>query len=107
MRTDTIIAVDFDGTLCENCWPDIGEPNCKLIDQLAYYHDIGAAKLILWTCREGELLDKAVAWCEERGLFFDAVNNNIPESIEKYGNNCRKISADIYNADQATRPFWF
>ena len=103
MRTDTIIAVDFDGTLCENCWPDIGEPNYKLIDQLSYYHYSGA-KLILWTCREGELLDKAVAWCEERGLFFDAVNDNIPESIEKYGNNCRKVSADIYIDDRSVNP---
>ena len=65
------------------------------------------AKLILWTCREGELLDKAVAWCEERGLFFDAVNDNIPESIEKYGNNCRKVSADIYIDDRSFKPVWF
>ena len=105
MRKGTIIAVDFDGTLCKNCWPDIGEPNYELIDYLRNCHYSGV-KLILWTCREGELLDKAVAWCEERGLFFDAVNDNIPESIEKYGNNCRKVSADIYIDDRADGPFW-
>ena len=26
MRANKIIAVDFDGTLCENNWPEIGEP---------------------------------------------------------------------------------
>ena len=29
-----IIAVDFDGTLCENKWPEIGEPNTELIGYL-------------------------------------------------------------------------
>ena len=28
---EQIIAVDFDGTLCENKWPEIGEPNTNLI----------------------------------------------------------------------------
>ena len=29
-----IIAVDFDGTLCENEWPEIGMPNEELIEYL-------------------------------------------------------------------------
>ena len=106
MKNGIIIAVDFDGTLCKNCWPDIGEPNYELIDYLMDCHYSGA-KLILWTCREGELLDKAMEWCEEMGLLFDAVNDNIPESIEKYGSNCRKVSADIYIDDLSAKPFWF
>ena len=52
MKNGIIIAVDFDGTLCKNCWPDIGEPNHKLIDYLMECYFNGA-KLILWTCREG------------------------------------------------------
>ena len=106
MKNGIIIAVDFDGTLCKNCWPDIGEPNYELIDYLRDCHYSGA-KLILWTCREGELLDKAMEWCEEMGLLFDAVNDNIPESIKKYGGNCRKVSADIYIDDLSAKPFWF
>lgn len=57
-------------------------------------------KLILWTCREGALLDEAVLWCLNRGLKFDAVNDNLPEDIEKYGNNCRKVNADVYLDDK-------
>ena len=52
-------------------------------------------KLILWTCREGEPLEKAVKWCECYGLTFDAVNDNLPETIEKYGTNPRKIYCDF------------
>ena len=64
-----IIAVDFDGTLCENKWPDIGEPNIKLIDYLKKRQEDGD-KLVLWTCRTGEYLSDAVCWCLEKGVRF-------------------------------------
>ena len=93
------IAVDFDGTLCENDWPMIGEAHDELILWLRRRRLMGD-KLILWTCREGALLDEAVLWCLNRGLKFDAVNDNLPEEIEKYGNNCRKVNADVYLDDK-------
>ena len=55
-----IIAVDFDGTLCENKWPEIGEPNTELIGYLIMMQKTVGAKIILWTCRIGEMLDRAV-----------------------------------------------
>lgn len=62
---EQIIAVDFDGTLCENKWPEIGEPNTNLIGYLIEMRKSFGAKIILWTCRVGEMLDKAVNWCSE------------------------------------------
>ncbi len=96
---DKIIAVDFDGTLCENKWPLIGEPNTGLITYLKASQKMGD-KIILWTCREGEHLKQAVQWCQSFGLIFDAVNDNVPESIEVYGTNCRKVTADMYIDDK-------
>ena len=61
-------------------------------------------KLILWTCRAGEALESAIAWCGEQDLFFDAVNDNLPEIVEKYGNNSRKIMCDYYIDDRALLP---
>lgn len=55
-----IIAVDFDGTLCFSKWPELGEPNKPLIEYLKSWRNQGN-KLILWTCRAGEALDKAVS----------------------------------------------
>ena len=101
----TIIAVDFDGTLCDGCWPDIGEPNLKLIGELIYRRSLGN-KLILWSCRAGEQLKQAVEWCNSYGLIFDAVNDNIPEIVEKYGSNSRKITADIYIDDKSEKPWY-
>lgn len=95
-----IIAVDFDGTLCENKYPKIGEPNRKLIGIIKNFQKRGD-KFILYTCREGLLLDEAVAWCKQMQLNFDAVNENLPEHIKAYGNDCRKIFADEYWDDKA------
>ncbi len=99
-RKYTIYAIDFDGTLCESIWPEIGEPNMALIEHLKKRRRQGN-KIILWTCRVGERLQEAVDWCKGYGLEFDAVNENLPEMIEKYGNDSRKIFADCYFEDKS------
>ena len=96
-----IIAVDFDGTLCENKWPEIGAPNKRLIAYLIKRQKNGD-KLILWTCRVDDMLQKAVKWSEERGLIFDAVNKNLPEIIKSFGSDTRKIFANEYIDDRNT-----
>ena len=100
-----VIAVDFDGTICRNKWPDIGEANDGLIEWLKNCRKNGD-KLILYTCREGDLLRAAVMWCKARDLDFDAINDNLPERVEQYGSNCRKISADIYLDDRAVGVYY-
>jgi hypothetical protein len=94
-----IYAIDFDGYLCTNAWPEIGEPNMEIINHFRGLKEMGH-KLILWTCREGEMLQKAIDWCAEQGLYFDAHNENLPELIDQYGNDCRKIGADYYCDDK-------
>lgn len=98
-----IIAVDFDGTLCYSDWPALGDPNVRLISYLRNWRDQGN-KLILWTCRAGEALEDAIRWCHEQQLEFDAINDNLPEIVEMYGNNSRKITCDYYIDDRALLP---
>lgn len=93
-----IYAVDFDGTLCSEAWPDIGEPNRELISFLLGEKRNGA-ELILWTMREGELLQNAVEWCKGHGLVFDAVNDNLERAKREWNNNPRKVYADVYIDD--------
>ena len=93
-------AVDFDGTLSFGPWPGVGPANTKVINFLLQRKAKGD-KLILWTCRADEALDAAILWCHEQGLDFDSVNDNLPEVVEKYGVNSRKISCDYYIDDKA------
>lgn len=95
-----VFAVDFDGTLSFGKWPECGPANEGLIDFLNKRRQLGD-KIILWTCREGANLDLAVEWCQNKGLNFDAVNDNLPDVIEKYGGNSRKVSCDFYIDDRA------
>lgn len=95
-----VIAVDFDGTLCENKYPKIGKMKKNTLIRL-YIAQLNGAKVILWTCRTGELLEEAVEWCKDHGIVFDAINENLPERIKMFGGDCRKISADEYWDDKA------
>ena len=100
------VAVDFDGTLCEFAFPDIGKRTQKhkdLMMNLIQLRDNGH-KLILWTNRgdnkEYSVLTEAIKWCKERGLEFDAVNKNL-STQKKLSGYSPKIMADIYIDDKA------
>lgn len=95
-----IIAIDYDGTLALNSYPQAGDPNWPVIEA-AKIEKAGGSQLILWTCREGEELDVAIEACREWGLEFDAVNDNLPRMKEAWGNNPRKIFANEYWDDRA------
>ena len=98
------IAVDFDGTIVEHRYPRIGEEipfataTLKMLTNERH-------RLILWSVREGKLLEEAVEWCRKWELEFDAVNENLPEIIERYGSDGRKIYADVYIDDKSCFPW--
>lgn len=94
-----IIAVDFDGTIVEHIYPQIGNeiPFAtttirKLIEE---QHQV-----VLWTVRKGKLLEEAVNWCKERGVEFYAVNKNFPEEVVEGNDGFCKINADIFIDDR-------
>ena len=95
-----IIAVDFDGTLCEHMYPEIGNAKNDIIDKLIDLQLQRKIKLILWTCRDGIMLEKAVEWCKQKGLFFDAVNDDLPEIKASFTYKSHKVYADIYLDDR-------
>ena len=74
------ICVDFDGTLVDHRYPEIGAPVPGAVTWLKKLHRHGA-KLILFTMRSntsegGNLLLKAVQFCEENGIILYGVNRN-------------------------------
>ena len=94
------IAIDFDGTIVEHRYPRIGK---EIPFAIATLKQLQTERhlLVLWTVREGKLLDEAVDFCRKRGLEFYAVNANHPE--EEVRNDmtspCRKVVADLYFDD--------
>lgn len=104
LNGNMIYAVDLDGTLSLGAmWPEIGKPNELLFDYLKKQKAEGG-RIILYTCRNGKHLEDAVKFCKENGLEFDTVNENLPELIEAYEGDTRKINADIYFDDKAINP---
>ena len=95
-----IIAVDFDGTIVEHKYPTIGPELPFAIETLIKLKEEGH-RLILWTVREGKLLDEAVNFCLKRGLEFYAINRDYPEE-EKGRNNhySRKLKVDLWIDDR-------
>lgn len=93
------IAVDFDGTIVEHRYPRIGEEipfaveTLKLLQQEKH-------RLILWSVREGELLDEAIEWCRARGLEFYAANKDYPEEERDHQGFSRKLKADLFIDDR-------
>ena len=94
------IAVDFDGTIVEHRYPQIGEEIPFAIETLKMLIK-DKHRLILWSVREGELLDEAVEWCRQRGVEFYAVNRDYPEEEKEKNNHfSRKLKADLFIDDR-------
>ena len=83
------IAIDFDGTVyIDNKFDRTAQKYLKKIKEIGCI-------LILWTCRTGTELDKAIRICREAGIVFDYINEYpLRESYPK-------INADFYVDDKA------
>lgn len=99
-----IVAVDFDGVLCEDEFPKIGDPHYVVIQLVREIMDAGH-EVVLWTSRADRRLREAVEWCEDYGLHFDAVNENAPSNRARYEaeypDGTRKVYADVYLDDKS------
>jgi len=92
-----IIAIDFDGTIVENKFPQIGalKPHAKEV--INHLHDRLGAKIIIWSCRTlRPELNAATDFLKKNGIRYDAINVNyfIPFP------NHPKVYADIYIDDR-------
>lgn len=106
MNKQLTIAVDFDGTLCEYAFPDIGTQSSEQIELMNLLIQLkqNGHKLILWTNRgdneQYKSLSNAIDWCKQKGLEFDAINENLPNQ-KKLSGYSPKIMADYYIDDKA------
>jgi hypothetical protein len=93
------IAVDFDGTIVEHQYPEIGKEIMFAFETLRALKEQGH-QLILWTYRSGKELDDAVEYCRRNGIEFYAINASYPEEVFDEDYDSRKIDADIFIDDR-------
>ena len=96
-----VYAIDFDNTIAYTQYPKIIKPLKYAVEVLQYLSKDPKSILILWTCREKEDLQDALNWLEVHDIHFDYVNENCKELMELYGNDTRKIGADVYIDDKS------
>lgn len=101
------LAIDFDDTVAHNDYPAIK----GLLDGAKEYinrlHDDGHY-LIIWTCRCGNPQYMAEHFLYENGIRYHNINRHNPKAMLQYGNDTRKIWADVYIDDKNlhTLPAW-
>lgn len=76
MRDQTkIIGIDFDGTIVEHKFPQVGAPVPGALDVMKALQAQGH-KLILFTMRSRESLQDAVTYLEDNGIKLFGINEN-------------------------------
>ena len=98
------IAIDFDGTIVGDDYPDIKELKPYVKRVINKIKEIGG-EIIIWTCRCGKQLDECIKFLEANNIPYDAINENHKDLKRKFNNDTRKIGADIYIDDKAKNIF--
>lgn len=103
-----IIAIDFDGTIVEDCFPKIGNLKPGAKDAINDMNEAGHT-IIIWTCRSGINLLNAIEFLAKEGIGYHHINQSCPENVKLYGCDTRKVYADIYVDDKGLiqLPDWF
>ena len=99
MESPLKIAIDFDGTIVEHKYPEIGKEIMFAFQTLRALQEQGH-QLILWTYRTGKELDDAVEYCRRNGIEFYAINSSYPEEVFDEDYDSRKIDADLFIDDR-------
>ncbi len=105
-----IIAIDFDGTIVEDCFPEVGKmiPGAKEVINELYAE---GNKIIIWTSRSGIALARAIEWLVKSGIRYHHINESCPDNLKEYGGkDTRKVFADIYIDDKGLinlPPDWY
>ncbi|MCM8536578.1 MAG: hypothetical protein NE334_11630 [Lentisphaeraceae bacterium] len=94
-----LIAIDFDGTCVEEKYPAIGREKAGCSQTLKALVRRNH-KLILWTCREGDKLQEAVEWFEDREILLVGINET-PLRDDFREERGRKAFANLYIDDKA------
>jgi hypothetical protein len=93
------LSIDFDNTIVEEIYPDIGPLRDNAREVINTLYNEGHT-IIINSCRSGIYEAAMEVFLIENEINFSWINCNTPDQIREYGRDCRKISADIYIDDK-------
>jgi len=93
------LSLDFDGTIVYNAYPKIGKLKPNVVEVIQKLYQEGY-KIIISTCRAGIYEGHCYQFCKKHNIPYHFINSNLPEDIQYFGQDCRKISAGIYIDDK-------
>jgi hypothetical protein len=102
-KKSLIFGIDFDGTVVENTFPQIGSPYPGAVETLKELHEQGH-RIIIWTCRTGQTLEEMRSWLHNNAIHYDAINDDV-KSTKIWLKGNRKVFADYYLDDRSWPPF--
>lgn len=102
-----VLAIDFDGTIAEVSFPEVGAIRKDAAMYIRKLYDEGHY-IIINTCRSGHAEGLAEEFLKYHMIPYHYINSNLPELIVEYKQDCRKISADYYIDDKCIMglPSW-
>ena len=93
------ISIDFDGTIVDEAFPGVGKMKPKANVFINKLYDQGC-KILINTCRTGSYEGDAENFLKRMNISYHYINCNLPQSIEYFKQDCRKLSADVYIDDK-------
>lgn len=93
------LCIDFDGTIVYSDYPKIGKLKPNAVEVINRLYN-GGYKIIINTCRAGIYEGYCYQFLKKHNIQYHYINSNLPEDIEFFKQDCRKISADIYIDDK-------
>lgn len=97
MSKKKTVAIDFDGTIVENIFPEIGAIKKNVVDKMKEWYEQGHT-IIIWTCRTDQYAEGARKFLDDNEIPYHYFNENPTSPL---GDWCRKIFADVYLDDRA------
>lgn len=98
------IAVDFDGAIAAENYPNIGALIIKAKKYMNKWYDQGHT-VIVNTCRSGKYQDDAREFLIANGIKFHTINEHTSRQVMQYPIESRKMSADLYIDDRDSRQY--
>jgi len=95
-----IVAIDFDGTIVTDKYPEIGEIKDGAKEAINQLYADGYT-IIIWSCRTGINKARAIEWLVKQGIKFHYFNESSYENLKQHEfKDTRKVFANLYIDDR-------